>query len=40
MAKLLDDMATIESSLCAGTNENIQLTAFIAAFQACRNISV
>lgn len=36
---LLDKMAEIEFRLCAGANENIQLTALISAFQATKDIS-
>ncbi|CAH0564071.1 unnamed protein product [Brassicogethes aeneus] len=39
LTKLLVDLAAIESNLAAGSNENIQLTAFIAAFQPAREIS-
>lgn len=39
MIDLMDKMAEIEYRLCAGGNENIQLTALIAAFQNVKDIS-
>lgn len=38
MLNLLDDMAEIENRLMIGTNENIQLTALVAAFQKARDL--
>ncbi|XP_022916526.1 replication factor C subunit 5 isoform X2 [Onthophagus taurus] len=37
---LLDKMATIQLRLSSGTNENIQLTSLISAFQCARDITV
>lgn len=39
MVPLIDKLAEIEYRLMIGTNEDIQLTAMVAAFQATRDIS-